>query len=146
LLPRRTARMHGHHNPLSHAHRRVQQRLLTELRVKDGGSRMLARDTAFRLPRKGRLDCPPQLLIGAAQPIQSCSDGQRSPKSVPAHCLPACGVQPVTCGTRGAWGRGVLLLGLLAPIFLAGCAAPPRLVQGDSTNNAWYAKMQLTKF
>jgi hypothetical protein len=29
---------------------------------------------------------------------------------------------------------------------LAGCAAPPRLVQGDSTNMSWYATTRLAKF
>jgi hypothetical protein len=107
---------------------------------------MLARDTAFR--HLGPLwPCPLHHTQGWGGPSNlSCSDGQMaSPQGVPAHSTGR-GVQPVTCGTRGAWGRGVLLLGLLAPIFLSGCAAPPRLVQGDSTNNAWYAKMQLTKF
>jgi hypothetical protein len=108
---------------------------------------MLARDTAFR--HLGPLWlCPLHHTQSRGGPLYlSCSDGHMaSPKRSPAHCLPACGVQPVMSGTRGAWGRGVLLLGFLAPIFLTGCASPPRLVQGDSTNNAWYAKMQLTKF
>jgi hypothetical protein len=29
---------------------------------------------------------------------------------------------------------------------LAGCASPPRLTQGDSASNAWYAKASLAKF
>jgi starvation-inducible outer membrane lipoprotein len=40
-------------------------------------------------------------------------------------------------------------LGAVAMILvatLAGCASPPRLIQGDSTNNAWYASAKLAKF
>jgi hypothetical protein len=39
---------------------------------------------------------------------------------------------------------GVVALILVAT--LAGCASPPRLTQGDTTNNAWYAKASLAKF
>jgi hypothetical protein len=39
---------------------------------------------------------------------------------------------------------GVVALILVAT--LAGCASPPRLIQGDSTNNAWYASAKLAKF
>jgi hypothetical protein len=39
---------------------------------------------------------------------------------------------------------GVVALILVAT--LAGCASPPRLVQGDSTNMSWYATTRLAKF
>jgi hypothetical protein len=106
---------------------------------------MLARDTAFR--HLGPLwPCPLHHTQGWGGPFYlSCSSRQPSPKACCLHGLQAAESNLFFVG-RGGWGRGVLLLGLLAPIFLSGCAAPPRLVQGDSTNNSWYAKMQLTKF
>jgi hypothetical protein len=60
----------------------------------------------------------------------SCSDGQMaSPQGVPAHSTGR-GVQPVTCGTRGAWGESFNCW-RLAPFFLPRQARPVQAGHGE---------------
>jgi hypothetical protein len=104
---------------------------------------MLTRDT-FRLP--GRAARRPLDTKSGGPTYSSCSSGQWRPPTRARSLSTGRESPPVMRGDAGAWGRGVLLLGFLALIFLAGCASPPRLVQGDSTSMSWYAKTSVVRF
>jgi hypothetical protein len=44
------------------------------------------------------------------------------------------------------WIAAFGAVALILVATLAGCASPPRLTQGDSASNAWYASARLAKF
>jgi hypothetical protein len=79
---------------------------------------MLTRDTAFRHLGTALALPPSKTQSRGGSSNLSCSSRQPSPKACCLHGLQAAESNLFFVG-RGGWGRGVLLLGFLAPIFLS---------------------------
>jgi hypothetical protein len=94
--------------------------------------------------QRGRPGFAPHTGAGAALSIYPVRWWAAIPQERATHYLQAARVRLFRVG-RGGWGRGILLLGLLAPIFLAGCSTP-RIVAGDSTNQTFYLKQRVATF